>query len=121
VSRRALGAAIFLLLVKPGAVDASGVPGLRPIGVPETIRKLVGQALKREVLPDGRRYVVSLQREVGVSGACEDLVHKADARLTVEPTRGALPPDFKNAFHKSSIQAALAVAEGAFPEILPYM
>jgi len=72
VARRALGAANLLLLVKPGGVDAAGVPGLRPIGIPETIRKLVGKALMREMLPDARRYFVPLQRAVGVSGTCED-------------------------------------------------
>jgi len=90
VARRALGAANLLFLVKPGGVDAAGVPGLRPIGMPEIIRKLVGKALMREVLPDARRYFLPLQRAVGVSGACEDLVHKADARLAVEPTWGVL-------------------------------
>jgi len=72
VARRALGAANLLLLVKSGGVDAAGVPGLRPIGIPETIRKLIGKALMREVPPDARRYFVPLQRAVGVSGACED-------------------------------------------------
>jgi len=121
VARRALGAATLLLLVKPGGVDAAGVPGLRPIGMTETIRKLVGKALMREVLPDARRYFLPLQRAVGVSGACEDLVHKADARLAVEPTWGALQLDFKNAFNRISIQAAMAVAQAAFPELVPHL
>jgi len=119
VARRALGAANLLLLVKPGGVDAAGVPGLRPIGMPETIRKLVGKALMREVLPDARRYFMPLQRAVGVSGACEDLAHEADAQLAVEPTWGLLQLDFKNAFNKISIQAALTVAAAAFPELVP--
>jgi len=103
VARRALCAANLLLLVQPGGVGAAGVPGLRPIGMPETIRELVGKALMREVLPEARRYFVPLQREVSVSGACEDLVHEADARLALEPTWGVLQLDFKNAFNKISI------------------
>ena len=121
VARRALVAANLLLVVKPGGVATAGVPGLRPIGMPETIRKLVGKALMREVLPDARRYVMPLQREVGVSGACEDVVHEADARLALKPTCGVLQLDLENAFNEMSIQAALAVAAAAFPELVPYL
>jgi len=121
VARRALGAANLLLLVKPGGVDAADVPGLQPIGMPETVRKLVGKALMPEVLPDAWRYFMPLQRAVGVSGACEDLVHEADARLALEPTWGVLQLDFKNAINKISIQVALAVAAAAFPELVPYL
>ena len=118
-ARSALVAANLLLVVKPGGVAAAGVSGLRPIGMPETIRKLVGRALMREVLPDVRRYVMPLQRAVGVSGACEDVVDEADARLAVKPTWGVLQLDFENAFNEMSIQAALAVAAAAFPELVP--
>ena len=121
VARRALGAATLLLLVKPGGADAAGVPGLRPIGMPETIRKLGGRALMREVLPDARRCSLPLQRAIGVSGACEDLVHEADARLAAEPTWGALQLDFKDAFHRISIQAAMSVAQAPFPELVFYL
>jgi len=55
VARRALGAAILLLPVKPGGVEAAGVPGLQPNCMPEIIRKLVGKSLMREVLSDARR------------------------------------------------------------------
>jgi len=118
-ARRALGAANLLLLVKPGGVDAAGVPGLRLIGMPETLRKPVGKALIRDVLPDARRYFMPLQRAVCVSGACEELVHEADARLAVEPTWEANQLDLKNAIKSISIQAAMVVAEGAFPALVP--
>ena len=89
--------------------------------MPETNRKVVGRALMREVLPDARRYFLPLQRAVGVSGACEDLLHEADARLAVEPTWGALQLDFKDSFNRISIQAAMAVAQAAFSELVPYL
>ena len=62
-----------------------------------------------------------LQWAVGVSGACGDLVHEADARLAVELLWGVLQLDFQNSFNKISIQAALAVTAAAFLELVPYL
>eukprot|EP00168_Porphyra_purpurea_P017444 TRINITY_DN603_c0_g1_i4.p6 TRINITY_DN603_c0_g1~~TRINITY_DN603_c0_g1_i4.p6 ORF type:complete len:190 (-),score=35.40 TRINITY_DN603_c0_g1_i4:2496-3065(-) len=49
VASHALAGAEHLLLVKPGEPDADGVPRLRPIGMPETVRKLVAGALVRDL------------------------------------------------------------------------
>eukprot|EP00168_Porphyra_purpurea_P007279 TRINITY_DN1905_c0_g1_i2.p3 TRINITY_DN1905_c0_g1~~TRINITY_DN1905_c0_g1_i2.p3 ORF type:complete len:396 (+),score=63.75 TRINITY_DN1905_c0_g1_i2:580-1767(+) len=120
VVRRMLASGNLLLLVKKGGVDEAGVPGLRPIGMPETLRKLVGSALMAAVMPAARRFLTPLQRAIGTSGACEVLIHEVDALMALHPEWGVLQLDFTNAFNRISAAAAWKVLRRTLPLLDAY-
>eukprot|EP00168_Porphyra_purpurea_P007822 TRINITY_DN19837_c0_g1_i1.p4 TRINITY_DN19837_c0_g1~~TRINITY_DN19837_c0_g1_i1.p4 ORF type:complete len:187 (+),score=41.79 TRINITY_DN19837_c0_g1_i1:59-619(+) len=101
-------------------MDEAGVPGIRPIGMPEVSRKLVGSALMTAAMPSARRSLTPWQRAIGTSGACEDLIHEVDTLLNLTPTHSVLQLDFKNAFNLISRIAALEVIRRALTLLEPY-
>jgi len=114
VSSHALAGVELLLLVKPGAPDADGVPRLRSIGMPETIRKLVAGSLARDLRASAAALIAPLQLGIGVPNACERLWHALDAQLEAAPEEGVLLLDFKNASNLISRAAARALMDRAF-------
>jgi len=82
---RALAGTDLLLLRKPGGVQADGLPRLRPIGMPEVLRKLAATALARAVRWAAAALFAPLQLGVGVSSACERILHEVRAHLAAHP------------------------------------
>jgi len=121
VASHALAGAEFLLLVKPEASDADGVPRLRPIGMPETIRKLVAGWLARDLRASAAALMAPLQLGIGVPNACERLLHALEAQLEVAPEEGVLLLDFKNALNLISRAAARTFVDRAFPSLTPHV
>ena len=121
VATRALAGADLVLLTKPGGMQADGLPGLRPIGMPETLRKLVAAALARSVRGAAAALFAPLQMGVGVSSACERMLHELEAHLALHPHHALLQLDFRNAFNLVSRAAAWAVLSRALPVLSPYL
>jgi len=85
VATHALAGADLLLLTKPGGVGEDGLPGLRPIGMPETLRKLAASALAMTVRTAAAELFAPAQLGVGVSSACERLLHELGAHVALHP------------------------------------
>jgi len=121
VASHALAGAELLLLVKPGAPDADGVPRLRPIGMPETLRKLIAGSLARVFRASAAALMAPLQMGIGAPNACERLLHALKAQLEVAPEEGVLLLDYKIAFNLISRAAARAFIDRAFPSLTSHV
>ena len=121
VASHALVGAELLLLFKPGASAVDGVPRLRPIGMPETIRKLAVGSLARDLRASAAALMAPLKLGIGVPNACERLFHALEAQLEVAPEEGVLLLDFKNAFNLISRAAARAFVDRAIPSLTPHV
>ncbi|GAB0494469.1 hypothetical protein MMPV_005762 [Pyropia vietnamensis] len=117
----ALAGADLLLLAKPGGVGGDGLPGLRPIGMPETLRKLAASALAATVRKAAAAFLAPAQLGVGVPSACERLVHELEAQLAHHPQHAVVQLDYRNAFNLVSRPAAAAVLRRALPPLSPYL
>ena len=121
VASHALSGAELLLLVKPRAPDVDGVPKLRPIGMPETLRKLVAGSLARDLRASAAALMAPLQLDIGTPNASERLFHALEAQLEAAPKYGVLLLDYKNAFNLVSRAAARAFIDRAFPSLTPHV
>jgi len=121
VAAHALAGADLLLLCKPGGTDVDGLPRLRPIGMPEVLRKLAASALAGTVRVPAARLLAPLQMGVGVPNPCERVVHEVGAELLHRPSAGLLQLDFRNAFNLVSRPAAVAYLLRAFPLLHPHL
>jgi len=121
VAAHALAGADLLLLTKPGGLGDDGVPGLPPIGMPETLRKLAASALAATVRTAAAELFAPLKLGVGVSSACERLLHELGAHVALHPGHEVGRYDYRNAFYLVSWSAAEAVLTRALPAVAPYM
>jgi len=103
----------LMLLRKPGGVEADGLPGLRPIGIPETLRKLAASALAAVVRDAAAKFFAPLQLAVVVSSPCERILKEVCAHMAIHPDHAVVQLDFKNAFNLVSRSSAAAVLSAA--------
>jgi hypothetical protein len=82
-------------------------PGVRPIGIGETIRRIIGKAILQVVRKDVVESAGSLQLCAGQPGGCEAAVHAANEIFKEEETDGVLLIDASNAFNSLNRQATL--------------
>lgn len=120
VATHALAGANLLLLTKPGGPAADGLPKLRPIGMPEVIRKLVASELAGTVRDAAAELLAPLQLGAGVSSACERAIHELNAYLALHHDEAVLQLEFANEFNLVSRPAVRAMFERAFPLLAPY-
>jgi len=121
VARHALAGADLLLLTTAGGVGADGLPRLRPIGMPEVLRKLAAVALARTVRAAATELVAPAQLGVGVSSACERLLLDVEAHLALHPEHAVVQLDYRNAFNLVSRAAARVMLSRALPLLTPYL
>jgi len=121
LAAHALAGADLLLLCKPGGADIDGLPRLRPIGMPEVLRKLAAAALAGTVRDAAARLLAPLQMGVGVPNPCERVVHELKAELSHHPSAALLQLDFRNAFNLISRVAAVAYLARSLPLLRPYL
>jgi len=117
----ALAGADHLLLAKLGGVCEDGLPGLRPIAMPEALRKLAASALAPTVRSSAADLLSPGQLGVGFPNACECILHELGAHLAHHPGDTVLQLDFKNAFNLVSRPAAEAVMHRALPVLTFYL
>ena len=82
-------------------------PGIRPIGVCEVIRRIIGKAISITVKDDVRNAAGPLQLSCGHEGGCEAAVHAMKELFQADSTEGVLLVDASNAFNNLNRKVAL--------------
>lgn len=90
-------------------------PGVRPIGVGETPRRIIGKAILKVIKPDILKATGNLQLCAGQEAGVEAAVHAVRILFQDESTDAALLVDASNAFNRLNRQVALR----NFPTICP--
>ena len=97
------------------ALDKS--PGIRPIGVGEVLRRIVGKAVLKIVAEDVRKAVGAQQLCVGQISGCEAGVHFM-RHLNEDPsTEATLLVDAENAFNSLNREAAMRNVQVLCPSL----
>jgi len=111
----------LLLFRKPAGVGGDGLPGLRPIGTPETLHKLAASALAAAVRTSAAALLAPLQLGVRVSSPCLRILHEVRAHLSAHPHHAVVQLEYRNAFNLVERAAAAAVLGAALPVLIPYL
>ena len=87
----------------PGEVD----PQVRPIGVGEVLRRIVGKTISWALAEEVQEAGGSLQVSTGLKGGAEAAIHAMKEIFSNESTDGVILVDAENAFNKLNRQVAL--------------
>lgn len=82
-------------------------PGVRPIGVAEVVRRIIGKSVLNVVGVDIQQVTGSTQLCAGQKGGCEAAIHATRMVFADCRSEGALLVDATNAFNQLNRQAAL--------------
>ena len=82
-------------------------PGVRPIGIGEVSRRIIGKAVLHTIKTDIQEVAGSLQLCAGQPAGCEAAVHAARQLYSEDDTQGILLVDATNAFNSLNRQLAL--------------
>ena len=82
-------------------------PGLRPIGIGEVLRRLIGKAVTRVLRSDIELSAGSLQLCAGQKGGCEVAIHSMVDIFDNDDTHGIIQVDANNAFNTINRKALL--------------
>ena len=82
-------------------------PGIRPIGVGETSRRIIGKAILSALMPDIQESTGSLQLCADQQAGCEAAVHAMHQLFNDNDSQAVLLVDATNAFNTLNRQAAL--------------
>ena len=74
-------------------------PGVRPIGVGEVLRRLIGKSIISVIKPEILESAGSLQLCAGLPGGCEAAAHAMTTIFEEEGTDASLLVDATNAFN----------------------
>ena len=96
-------------------------PGVRPIGICETVRRLVGKAVLNVTKADIQSAVGPLQLCAGHDAGCEAAIHAMRKIYDDEETEGVLLVDAKNAFNSLNRAAALRNCQVLCPSLAPIL
>lgn len=96
-------------------------PGVRPIGVCETVRRILGKAILSVVGNDVRKAVGSLQLCAGQSSGCEAAIHAMRSIFNEPDTEAILLVDAANAFNSLNREVALKNISVLCPAIHPIL
>jgi len=116
--------------VDPSALDAftacrliplDKCPGVRPIGVAETMRRIIGKAILSIVGQDVQKAAGSLQLCAGQAAGSEAAVHAMRALFQDTSTDGVLLIDASNAFNRLNRQTALLNIRALCPPLAPVL
>ncbi len=95
-----------LVPLDKGATD-DGNPGVRPVGVGEVLRRLVGKLLLRVIKDDITSAAGPLQTCTGIRSGIEAAIHVMREVFEDEETEAVLMVDAENAFNNLNRKAAL--------------
>ena len=88
-------------------LDKDGKGGVRPIGVGEVLRRIIGKAITATIKPDILSSAGSLQLCAGHQSGCEAAVHAMKDIFGEEDTDGVLLIDATNAFNSINREVLL--------------
>ena len=89
----------------PDPIDNS--PGVRPIGVGEILRRVIGKAIGWVLKPDIQQSAGPLQSATGLKGGSEAAIHAMREIFQDDDTEAVILVDARNAFNAMNRQAAL--------------
>ena len=82
-------------------------PGVRPIGIGETVRRIIGQVIARVLSADIQAAAGPLQLCAGYKSGCESAVHAMRQMFESSETEAVIIVDAINAFNLLNQEAAL--------------
>ena len=94
-------------------------PGVRPIGIGEVVRRIIGKAIMRSAKQDLQAAVGSLQLCAGQDAGCEAAVHAMSNIFQEESTEAMIFVDASNAFNNLNRQATLLNVTTICPSLAP--
>ena len=96
-------------------------PGLRPIGIGETLRRILGKAVMSVIKQDVQVGVGNLQLCGGHEGGCEVGVHAVVDMFNDEDTEGVIQVDASNAFNSINRKILLHNTKIICPQFATYI
>ena len=82
-------------------------PGVRPVGIGEVVRRIVGKAVMKVVKRDLQEAIGSVQLCAGQEAGCEAAVHAMENLFTGDDTEAMILVDATNAFNRLNRQVTL--------------
>ena len=92
-------------------------PGVRPIGIGEVLRRIIGKAIMRTIKQDLQAAVGSLQLCADQDAGCEAAVHVMSSIFSEDNTEAMLFVDASNAFNSLNRQVTLLNSEAICPSL----
>ena len=96
-------------------------PGVRPIGICETIRRIMSKAALLVTKPDIQIAVGPLQTCAGYEAGCEAAIHFAQEFFSEDSVEGLLLVDASNAFNNLNRRATLLNCQTLCPSLAPIL
>ncbi|MEM7298736.1 MAG: C2H2-type zinc finger protein [Bacteroidota bacterium] len=96
-------------------------PGIHPIGIGETLRRIIGKAILEIVKEEVMNAAGSLQLCAGQAGGCEAAVHAANKIFDEEETDAILLVDANNAFNALNREVMLHNIHYVCPLLAAYI
>ena len=96
-------------------------PGIRPIGVGEVIRRIIGKALVFGLKRDLKEYSSPLQVSSGYEAGSEAAIHSMKAIFEDDKRQGIILVDARNAFNTMNRKVALQNIRVVCPVIATYL
>ena len=92
-------------------------PGVRPIGVGEVIRRIVGKAIFSVIRCDMQETAGTIHLCAGQQAGCESAVHAMKEMFVNPDTKGILLVDANDAFNNLNCNAALLNIKSICPSL----
>ena len=92
-------------------------PGVRPIGIGEVVRRIIGKAVMKLTKHDLQNAVGSLQLCAGQDAGCEAAVHAMSKIFDNEDTEAVIMVDASNAFNRLNRKATLLNCDTLCPSL----
>ena len=96
-------------------------PGVRPIGIGDVVRRIIGKAIMRLTKSELQAAVGSLQLSAGQDAGCEAAVHAMSSIFQEENTEAMIFVDTSNAFNNLNRQATLLNVTATCPSLAPVL
>ena len=93
-------------------------PGVRPIGIGETLRRIVGKAVSITLKADIQEAVGPVQLSAGYEGGCEVAVHAMHELFSMAHCDAVIQVDATNAFNSLNRQVALRNVVNLCPSLV---
>ena len=96
-------------------------PGVRPIGIGEVLRRIIGSAVTTFLKNDIINAVGPLQLSAGQNGGCEAAVHAMEKLYNTDDCEGILLVNASNAFNSLNRATSLHNIQYICPELATYI
>ena len=93
-------------------------PGVRPVGIGEVVRRIVGKAVMKVVRSDLQNAIGTSQLCAGQDAGCEAAIHAMEHIFAEESTEGMILVDATNAFNTLNRQVTLLNCDKICPAML---